>query len=551
MATRAVSTVSLLLLSAVLAVPACQKGDDSSSGSAAAASGKVNPGAPTLELFVMSKCPYGIQAENAVAEAKEKLGPDLNVKIGFIGAGKPGAFKSLHGPTEVKGDLAQVCANKMAPDKLLAMITCQNKNPREIGDNWRDCAKQVGIDADKLATCAEGDEGGKLLAAAFDEAKDRKANASPTIFLDGKAYEGGRKGRDFLKAACSATKGDKPEACKHIPVPPVVHSIFLSDARCKECAGINRLEPRLRGELGGLVVEHVDYASDRGKALYKELKEANPSFKYLPVILLDPEVEKDADGYNTLKRFMRPLGKYKELMLGGHFDPTAEICDNGGVDDDSDGKADCKDSDCKEAMECRPEKKGSLDLFVMSHCPYGTRALIAAKQVIDHFGKEMTLNVHFIGGEKDGKLNSMHGPAEVAEDLREVCATKHYAKNEQFMGYLACRSENIKDDNWQACAEKAGMDAKVIQSCSEGDEGQGLLKKSFALSDALQIQSSPTFLANNRRTFNAQGASSIQEQFCKDNPGLSKCKDKIDSGSAAATAQQQAAPAGGACGAAN
>jgi len=42
-------------------------------------------------------------------------GCGVNLKIGYIGGGSAGSFTSLHGPSEVKGDIAQLCAAKHAP----------------------------------------------------------------------------------------------------------------------------------------------------------------------------------------------------------------------------------------------------------------------------------------------------------------------------------------------------------------------------------------------------------------------------------------------------
>ncbi|MBW3018628.1 hypothetical protein KY329_00385, partial [Candidatus Woesearchaeota archaeon] len=50
-----------------------------------------------IDLYVMSQCPYGIQAENAMPDVKEKLGEALELNIEYIGAEKDGAFASLHG----------------------------------------------------------------------------------------------------------------------------------------------------------------------------------------------------------------------------------------------------------------------------------------------------------------------------------------------------------------------------------------------------------------------------------------------------------------------
>lgn len=534
---------SLLPAVLIVSVAACQNqaGSDKAASDGAAkteakteakadakADGKADAKAavPTLEMYVMSQCPYGVQVVNAIAPVKQQLGDALNLKIGYIGNGAPGNFQSLHGPAEVKGDIAQLCAAKQAPKKYLDMIVCQNKNPRAVDTNWKECATSAGMDAAALETCVNGDEGQQLLAASFAEAQQKGAQGSPTMLINGKPYDGGRKSRDFLKAACAATSGDQPQPCKDIPVPPVVHSIFFSDKRCAEC-NIAPLEPRIKNELGGLQVQHVDYMSDEGKKLYAELRGIDPNFKTLPAILVDSEeVAKDTEGSATLAQYMQPLGKWKTLRLDGKFDPTAEICDNGGVDDDANGKADCADTACKEAKACREAKAQTLDMFVMSHCPYGAQAMIAANDVAQHFGKDLTLNVHFIGSVQGDTLSSMHGQAEVDEDLREICAATKYPKDNQFTKYLACRSKDLRNADWQACAKSSGMDDKVIAKCVE-TEGKDLLKKSFQFAESLKIGASPTFLSNNRREFNAVDAASLQKQFCADNPGVKGCAQAI------------------------
>jgi Gamma interferon inducible lysosomal thiol reductase (GILT) len=547
LASMAHRVLAVLALPALLLAVSCQReestGSSSSQATSQSSSADTVPaakGAPVLELFVMSQCPYGVQVVDAAADAKKQLGSAMDLRIQYIGDQVGGKLQSMHGDAEVKGDLAQVCALELAPKRALGMIVCQNKNPKAVAENWRECAEKNGIEVAPLQKCIEGEQGNKLLAASFAEAKKRGASGSPTMFLAGKPYEGGRKSRDFMRAVCGSVKGDKPEACSKIPVPPKVNAIFLSDKRCEEC-DIRQLEPRLRSELGGLQVEHVDYSSQKGQTLYKQLVAANVGFKTLPTVLLGPEVEKDKEGYGTLQRFLRPVGAYRELRLGGEWDPTAEICDNKGVDDDGNGKADCSDKGCADFLGCRDKVAKKLDLFIMSQCPYGAQAMIAAKEFTDHFKGDVKLDVHFIGDVQDGKLSSMHGQAEVDEDVRERCAVEHYGKNHQFMRYLACRSRDYQNAEWQPCAKEAEMDPAVLQKCFDGN-GKELVGQSFAFAKSLDIGASPTFLVNNQRDFNAISASQIQKEYCKDNPSLAPCKDLIPEPAGHAAAGQAAAP---------
>lgn len=524
-----------------VALMACQKSNDGPLGTATSgvSVAKVVDKPAKLEFFIMSKCPYGVQVEKAIGPVLDQLGANVDFHVGYIGQKSGDTLSSMHGPGEVTGDEAQLCAHKIAPDKYFKMITCQDEDPQHVDTNWESCGQKAGVDTGAVKACIDS-QGKQLLSAAFDESSARGATGSPTMFINGKPYEGGRKSSDFLRAICNSYEGGtKPAACENIPVAPKVNAIFFSDARCEKC-NIKPLEGRLKGVFEGLQPKEVDYSTSDGKALYQELTQADPSAKYLPMILFDDTVQQDKEGMQQIQRYLHPVGHYQALALGGHFDPTAEICDNK-VDDNNDGKVDCDDPTCKEAMACRPEKPKTLDLFIMAHCPFGKKAMIAAKDFKDAFGADAEINVHFIGDNKNGQLTSMHGPTEIDDDLREVCATKYYAQNDKFLDFLSCRSKaltaNPSDTNWQSCTGgTTGIDANVIQKCVDS-EAKSLLTASFDLAKAVDIQASPTFLVNNRETFNAQDPNGIKAQFCKHNPGIAAC-------SKALTSSEPAAPAG-------
>ncbi len=469
-----------------------------------------------LELYVMSQCPYGVQVMNAVAPVAKKLGESLALEVNYIGTKDGDALNSMHGPDEVKGDIAQLCVKKLAPKGFLDFVVCQNKSWKDVASNWRACAKDGGASVDKLEKCIEGEDGKALLSASFAVAEKREARGSPTIFLNDKPYTGGRRERDFMSAICAEFSGEKPEVCAKLPVSPKVMAIFFSDKRCPKC-DVAPLEPRLRSEFPGLAVTSVDYASEDGKKLYDELRAAEPSFRFLPAVLFDESVKKDVDGHKAVERYLRPVGKYFILAIGAKFDPTAEICDNK-VDDDGDGAIDCADDGCKEDLVCRVEKPKRLDLFVMSQCPYGAMAIIAMQEVLAAFGGELDLGVRFVGDERDGELYSMHGPAEVEEDMRQACAVKHYGAKHKFMSYLACRAKDYSNN-----------DADVLTACVEKD-GKALLREDFKLASGLGINASPTFLANNKHIFNGVAAEAIKQKYCEYNEGLAGCKKTLSAG---------------------
>jgi hypothetical protein len=276
-----------------------------------------------------------------------------------------------------------------------------------------------------------------------------------------------------------------------------------------------------------------EYTEKEGKEFYDDVGLAR-----LPAVLFRDEVEK-ADNYVEVKRFLHPRGDYLELDIGARFDPTKEICDNG-RDDTGDGKADCDDEDCKSTLACRKEMPRRLDLFVMSQCPYGMMALDRVAEVLENFGASIDFHVNYIADEKGDGFDSMHGPGEVEEDIRELCAMKKYAKGFKYMDYVLCRNKAM-GASWQDCTGSNGIDAKVIEKCAAG-EGKELLRQNLKVAKGLGIASSPTWMANNRYLFPGISAEAIKTQMCERNKGMKNCDVKL-TGPEAGPAQ-----AGGGCG---
>jgi hypothetical protein len=189
-------------------------------------------------------------------------------------------------------------------------------------------------------------------------------------------------------------------------------------------------------------------------------------------------------------------------------------------------------------MSCRKETPKTLDVFVMSQCPFGVQALNAMKEFLGAV-KDVKFSVHFIG-ETDpttGAITSMHGQAEVDDDLREICAMKYYPTSYKYMDFIWCRNANLKDTNWQKCATDNGMDAAKIKACAEGAEGKSLLSQDMKIAQNLGIGGSPTWLANNKYQFSGVAAAAIQTNYCKYNSAVAGCEKTLsqDTGGVAAT----------------
>ncbi len=467
-----------------------------------------------FDLYVMSQCPYGTQAEKVVAQAMDDFKDYVNFNVEYIASSdKDGQLSSLHGEKEVKGDKYQLCVKKYFPDKFWPYLECQNKNYRDLEKTFESCAQDNQIDFTALKKCAEGKEGQQLLKTSAQKAAKLKVSGSPTFYIDGKLYNGPRTVIAIQRDLCSKLN-NAPQKCSQLPEEKAFTAYLIFDSRCNkpEC-DTSRLEQQLKSTFAKIKFKKIDYTSKDGENFYKKY-----NLTYLPAVLFSAEVKK-SDNYPQVARYLKENNDLYNLAIGAKYDPTKEICDNK-KDDTNNGLVDCADPDCKEAMVCRQETKNTLDLFVMSHCPYGTKGLDAMKEVLDNFGKDIKFNIHYIATEKnDGSFQSLHGQPEVDEDIRELCAKKYYPHN--YMDYIWCRNKDIKGD-WTKCAANFSK----INQCFKSNEGKQLLAKNIKLADKLQIGASPTWLVNNKYLFNGIDAQTVKNNFCKYNQ-LAACKNTL------------------------
>ena len=494
-----------------------------------------------LELYVMSKCPYGVQAEEGILPVLKKLRRHIDFQLEFIVTEKAGRMTAMHGDDELLGNMQQLCARKLWPRRWATFLACQNESWRDIPEGWEECAKRARINRKRLRACFQGPRGKKLQRLSMLRARAANAVGSPTIRIDGQDYSGGRSELDFTRAICARFPDRKrsPAPCRKLPPEPRVSATSLSDKRCTNCdkrvAEVeriikNRFFPRI-------TITRVDYMSARGKKLYAELQ-----LKYLPALLLSSNIE-TSSRFKQLKRWMSRKGPYYALGgLGLEHDPTREICTNR-VDDTGDGKVDCDDPQCKQSLACRRNIPGKLDLFIMSQCPFGVRAVNSLKELLPHFGRKLRLEIHYVADRTASGFSALHGQPEVDENIRQLCAKKHYPKRNKYLDYLWCRytGRAWRSEDWRPCATQ-GISAAVIERCWQGTEGAGLLEQDIRHAKALGISASPTWLANNRHKFGGISARQIWKGLCKHNQGLAGCKKEI-SGSASAEAE----PRGG-CG---
>jgi glutaredoxin len=169
---------------------------------------------PVADLYVMSFCPYGTQAETVMGPVVDLLKSKADIRIRYIttiSGTTVDSVDSLHGPAEAKEDLRQICINKYYPDKFWAYVAGFNsacypswQNAAALESCEKNTTATLSIDSAKIDTCAQGAEGLALLKT--DETASAKdgATASPMLFINGVQYSGARTPEAFKQAICNS-----------------------------------------------------------------------------------------------------------------------------------------------------------------------------------------------------------------------------------------------------------------------------------------------------------------------------------------------------------
>lgn len=140
---------------------------------------------PSVELYVFTYCPYGLQMEKAMIPVVNLLKDKINFKIRQIGA--------MHGEYEKIEAERQLCIEKEYPSKFLDYVLAFAEDT-SIGDCKGDATclvpkltalySKLGIDSSKIDSCMKTD-GENLYNAEVKNAQSKGISGSPTTTING------------------------------------------------------------------------------------------------------------------------------------------------------------------------------------------------------------------------------------------------------------------------------------------------------------------------------------------------------------------------------
>jgi glutaredoxin len=154
---------------------------------------------PKVELFVMTHCPYGTQAEKGFVPVLEEF-EDLDGKIRFV-------HYFMHGDKEEKETYRQVCIREEQSSEYLDYLRCF----LEDGDSER-CLDDSNINTVALESCIENKAEDYYLEDS-ELSNQYGVRGSPTLVIDGMIVSSGRSPEALKEVICSAFNSP-PEGCE-------------------------------------------------------------------------------------------------------------------------------------------------------------------------------------------------------------------------------------------------------------------------------------------------------------------------------------------------
>ena len=182
------------------------------------------------------------------------------------------------------------------------------------------------------------------------------------------------------------------------------------------------------------------------KAIIKEVVEENGLYR----VMVDAGTGKDIESYVSLD--------------GTKFFP--QVMDMEPVEKPDDN-AKASNSQPPAASVSAKSDKPVVEVFVMSHCPYGTQIEKGILPVLELLGDKIDFELKFCD-------YAMHGEIELNEQLREYCIQKQ--EPEKFIAYLSCF---LKDGKHEPCLTEAGINNSKLQNCVKDIDQQYKVSEMF------------------------------------------------------------------------
>ena len=158
---------------------------------------------PKVELFVMTHCPYGLQAEKGIIPAFAALGNKIDASIRFV-------HYFMHGDKEEQETYNQVCIRDQQAAKYNNYLQCFTVS----GDSAA-CQTSAGIDQAKLKSCVAS-KAKDIYRADSALSQQYGVGGSPTLVINGVQSSAGRDAASYLAGVCAAFNNAPAECSQQL-----------------------------------------------------------------------------------------------------------------------------------------------------------------------------------------------------------------------------------------------------------------------------------------------------------------------------------------------
>jgi hypothetical protein len=169
-----------------------------------------------------------------------------------------------------------------------------------------------------------------------------------------------------------------------------------------------------------------------------------------------------------------------------------------------------------------------VELFVMTHCPYGTQAEKGMLPVMELLKDVADINIRFVH-------YYMHtNNQEEVETPKQVCIREEQSeKYEEYLScFLASSGGSVADSD--ACVVQTGIDQSALDSCVAG-AADGYYEDDSALSEGYGVQGSPTLVINGQIVSSGRSPSAYLDAICQAfNNAPAECGETVSTDSPAA-----------------
>lgn len=197
---------------------------------------------------------------------------------------------------------------------------------------------------------------------------------------------------------------------------------------------------------------------------------------------------------------------------GKYFAQSAILITGNAVSDDS-------ETTQETPQEVPKSDKPKVELFVMTHCPYGTQAEKGIIPALKLLGDKIDSKIRFVH-------YFMHGDKEETETYNQLCIREE--QSAKYLDYLSCF---LEDGDSERCLIKTGIDKSKLNACL-ASEAKEYYAEDKQLSNQYDVQGSPTLIINRAESSAGRSSSSYLAGICAAfNTPASECSQTLSSAS--------------------